>query len=62
MRPRTVSPQAARIGADAYEVGPDDTLRIPAGAEHSYEVLEGPFEFLCVVPNAPDEIRLKDGC
>lgn len=50
-----------RIGEDAYDVGPDDTLYIPAGAEHSYEVLDGPFEFLCVVPNAPDEIRLKEG-
>lgn len=50
-----------RIGEEAHEVGPDDTLYIPAGAEHSYEVLEAPFEFLCVVPNAPDEIRLKEG-
>jgi quercetin dioxygenase-like cupin family protein len=50
-----------RIADSEYEVGPDDTLYIPAGAEHSYEVIEGPFEFLCVVPNAPDEIRLKGG-
>lgn len=49
-----------RIGEGTHEVGPDDTLYIPAGEEHSYEVIEGPFEFLCVVPNAPDEIRLKD--
>ena len=49
-----------RIGEDRYEVGADDTLYIPAGVEHAYEVLEAPFEFLCVVPNAPDEIRLKE--
>ena len=50
-----------RIDDETHDVGPDDTLYIPAGAEHSYEVVEAPFEFLCVVPNAPDEIRLKDG-
>ena len=34
---------------------------IPAGVPHSYEVLEGPFEFLCMVPNGPDQIRfVKD--
>ncbi len=46
-----------------HEVGPDDTLYIPAGTPHSYEVIEGPFEFICVVPNAPDQIRLLgEGC
>lgn len=51
-----------RIGAEVHEVGPDDTLFIPAGVPHSYQVLEGPFEFLCMVPNEPDEIRiLGDG-
>ncbi len=46
------------LGAETREVGPDDALYIPAGTPHAYEVLEGPFEFLCVVPNAPDRIRL----
>ncbi|MEJ2678115.1 MAG: cupin domain-containing protein [Gemmatimonadota bacterium] len=45
------------VGEDVYEVGPDDTLYIPAGVTHSYEVLDGPFEFLCVVPNAPDQLH-----
>lgn len=49
-----------RVGDAVHEVGPDDTLFIPAGVEHSYDVLDGPFEFLCVVPNAPDEIRFSD--
>ena len=48
------------IAGEVHEVGPDDTLYIPAGTPHSYEVIEGPFEFICVVPNAPDRIRLLD--
>jgi quercetin dioxygenase-like cupin family protein len=46
------------IGDEVHHVGPDDTLFIPAGVPHAYDVEEGPFEFLCVVPNAPDEIRV----
>ncbi len=48
------------IGDDVHHVGPDDTLFIPAGVPHAYQVEEGPFEFLCVVPNGPDEIRVVD--
>jgi len=50
------------IGNTQHDVGPNDTLYIPAGVPHAYEVVEGPFEFLCVVPNAPDQIRLRDNC
>ena len=51
------------IAGEVHEVGPDDTLYIPAGTSHSYEVIEGPFEFICVVPNAPDRMRLaEEGC
>lgn len=49
-----------RIGEQHFEVGPDDVLLIPAGRPHSYEVLEAPFEFLCMVPNLDDEIRIVD--
>ena len=49
-----------RIGDEDHRVGPDDSVYIPAGVPHSYEVTEGPFEFLCVVPNGPDQIRLLD--
>ena len=49
------------IGDDVHEVRPDTTLYIPAGAVHSYEVLEAPFEFLCVVPNAPDKVTVMEG-
>ena len=50
-----------RVGDAVHEVGADDVLYIPAGCPHSYEVLEGPFEFLCMVPNLPDRIRLIEG-
>lgn len=48
-------------GKDVHEVGAGSVLYIPAGVPHSYEVLEGPFEFLCVVPNLKDEIRVVEG-
>lgn len=52
-----------RIGEAVHDVGADDALFIPAGVPHSYEVIEGPFEFLCIVPNAPDRITLQEpGC
>jgi len=46
------------IGDQVREVEAGDVLYIPAGIPHSYEVLEGPFEFLCIVPNRADEIRI----
>jgi quercetin dioxygenase-like cupin family protein len=46
------------VGDTVHEVEAGHTLYIPAGVPHSYEVLEAPFEFLCVVPNAPDKIEL----
>jgi quercetin dioxygenase-like cupin family protein len=48
------------IGDQVHTVGPDNALYIPAGTPHSYEVIEGPFEFICVVPNLPDEIKLQN--
>lgn len=49
-----------RIGDDEHEVGPNDVVYIPAGVPHSYSVLQGPFEFLCMVPNLPDTLSLLD--
>ena len=46
------------IGGEAHEVSEGSVLYIPAGEPHSYEVLEAPFEFLCLVPNLPDEVKL----
>ena len=49
------------IGDRVYEVGPHDVVLIPGSVPHWYEVTEAPFEFLCLVPNAPDEIRILPG-
>ena len=49
------------IGDEVLEVGKDDVVYIPGGVPHSYEALgDEPFEFLCVVPNLPDETTLLD--
>jgi quercetin dioxygenase-like cupin family protein len=49
-----------RVGDAWHEVSADDTTFIPAGMPHAYEVLEGPFEFLCVVPDRPDKVELVE--
>ena len=48
------------IEGEPHEVSSGDVLYIPAGAPHSYEVLEAPFEFLCMVPNGPDRLEILD--
>lgn len=48
-----------RIGDTAHTVKAGDTVFIPARVPHSYTVTGGTnFEFLCVVPNAPDTTRI----
>jgi quercetin dioxygenase-like cupin family protein len=49
------------IGGETHEVGPDTALFIPAGIPHDYQVIEGPFEFICIVPNDQDEMTLVGG-
>jgi quercetin dioxygenase-like cupin family protein len=49
-----------RIADDVHEVGPESVLYIPAGVPHSYEVVEAPFEFLCMVPNKDDRIEIVE--
>jgi quercetin dioxygenase-like cupin family protein len=51
----------ARIGIDEemYEVKTGDVVFIPEGVIHYYENIgEEPFEFLCIIPNKPDEIKV----
>lgn len=47
------------IGEDVHNVKKGDVVFIPGGVPHWYAA-EGdePFEFLCVVPNLPDEITI----
>jgi quercetin dioxygenase-like cupin family protein len=52
------------IGEDVFDVAADDVVYIPSGVPHWYEAVgDEPFEFLCVVPNRPDRIRVlgEDG-
>jgi quercetin dioxygenase-like cupin family protein len=46
------------VGDRAHRVEAGTALYIPAGVPHSYRVIEAPFEFLCIVPNAPDRIEI----
>ncbi len=48
------------IGDAVHEVSADDVLYIPAGGPHFYEVVEAPFEFLCMVPNEEDQLTILD--
>ncbi len=48
------------VGDTVHEVSTGNALYIPAGLPHAYAVLEAPFEFLCIVPNTPDEIQILD--
>jgi quercetin dioxygenase-like cupin family protein len=47
------------IGEEVLEVNKDDVVFIPGGVPHSYRAVgDEPFEFLCVVPNLPDETTI----
>ena len=47
------------IGDETHEVRAGDVVFIPAGVVHYYENIGAePFEFLCVIPNKPDEIKI----
>jgi quercetin dioxygenase-like cupin family protein len=49
------------IGGSVREVRAGDVLYIPAGSPHYYTVIDAPFEFLCLVPNAPDKVEIVSG-
>ena len=49
------------IGNETYQVKTGDVVFIPEGAIHSYQNMgEGPFEFLCIIPNKEDKITIVD--
>ena len=50
---------AIGIGEEEFEVMAGDVVFIPEGVSHWYQNLgEGNFEFLCIIPNKTDEIKL----
>jgi len=49
-----------QIGDDVHDVKQGDVVYIPGGIAHNYSAGDDGFEFLCVVPNQPDEISLVD--
>ncbi len=54
---------AARIGVgeQVHQVQAGDVVHIPAGEPHWYRASpDGPFEFLCVVPDDEDRIQLLE--
>jgi quercetin dioxygenase-like cupin family protein len=49
------------IGEDELDVETGSVVFIPAGVPHWYRVQgDEPFEFICVVPNLPDEMKFVD--
>ncbi|MCK4775844.1 MAG: cupin domain-containing protein [Candidatus Krumholzibacteria bacterium] len=47
------------IGDQQFDVETGSVVFIPAGMPHWYRVVGNePFEFICVVPNLPDEIEM----
>ena len=52
------------IGDETFEVRTGDVVFISEGVPHWYQNMgEENFEFLCIIPNKPDEIKIVDkGC
>ena len=49
------------IGDETFHVQAGDVVFIPDGVVHSYENTgDGPFEFLCLIPNKDDKITIVD--
>jgi len=49
------------IGEETFDVCAGDVVYIPQGVPHWYQnVGEENFEFLCIIPNKPDEVKIID--
>ncbi len=49
------------IGDDVFDVHPGNVVFIPGQMPHWYtNIGDEPFEFLCLVPNKPDEIQILE--
>ena len=50
------------LGDKIYQVQKDDVVFIPKGVPHWYQNIgDEPFEFLCLVPNEEDRIKIMAG-
>lgn len=50
-----------RIGDQEFVLTENDVVFIPAGMEHSYKNIgDEPYEFLCMVPNKEDTIKILE--
>ncbi len=50
------------IGDKTHHVEAGDVVFIPGGVVHSYQNTgQGPFEFLCIIPNKEDRVTIMDG-
>ena len=47
-----------QIGEETHQVSAGDSVLIPGGVPHAYRAGPDGFVFLCVVPNADDEITI----
>lgn len=48
------------IGGKIIQAEKDDVIYIPGGVEHYYKNNGSkPFQFLCIVPNKPDILKIK---
>ena len=49
------------VGGNDFFVQQGDVVFIPEGVPHYYQNIgDEPFEFLCMIPNKPDEIKLVE--
>lgn len=46
------------LGDETFEAKKDDVIFVPANVPHSYQAKGDGYEFLCLVPNKDDEIKM----
>jgi len=52
-----------KLGDESFIAIKDDILFIPAGVAHSYHVIgDEDYEFLCLIPNQDDTIKMVKSC
>lgn len=46
------------LGDEKFVAKKDDVIYVPANISHSYKASDDGYEFLCLVPNKDDEIKM----